>query len=99
MEDSDLPFGRRLLQHAFEPTGLVHVESGRIDHEEFGEPVAFFDRVVALAAHVEERVPALVSSPISHIVVPEHGVKLYALPNQPGVGALEFLFEVSPAAV
>src|SRR6266511_3582926 len=99
MEDSDLPLGRRLLQHAFEPAGLGHVESGRIDHEKFGQPVAFFDCVVALAAHVEERVPALVSSPVSHVVVPEHGVKLHALPDQSSVGALEFLFEVPPAAV
>src|SRR5215813_3704410 len=99
MEDRDLPFCRGLLQYALKPTSLGRVKIGRVHHEEFGQSVAFFDRVIALTAHVELRVMALVLAPVLHVVVSEHGVKLHAFSNKAGVGALEFLCEMTTAAV
>src|SRR5262245_21347533 len=99
MEDRDLPLGRGLLQDPLQPTGLRGVKIGRVYHEEFSQSVAFYDSVMALPVHVEERVTALVSAPVSHVVVSKHGVKLYALSDKARVGALEFLREMTSAAV
>src|SRR5262245_30213152 len=99
VKDGDLPSRRRSAQGLLQPTGLSCIEIRGIDHEEFRKSVALLNRVIALAAHVEERVLALVLPSVLDIMIAEHGVKVDALRNQWRKRTLEVLIEMASAAV
>jgi hypothetical protein len=75
------------------------IEICGVDHEEFCQPAGLRQLVIALAAHIEERVLALVLPSFHDIVIPKHRIETDAVSDKPGKGLLEVLHKVTSTAI
>lgn len=82
MENRDLPLSRRISERVFEPGGLSWIKVGGIEHEEFDQAIALLQPVIRRAAHVEERIPALILASGAYIVIAQDSVETHAIFQQ-----------------